>query len=86
MNSIGQWPLFQSATTDRRVACRFSWMNQVNSKPSSWENQILIFKIFLCSTNNPPGQLELLANASGKSDWTYYPSEKEVNLLPFFTF
>ena len=22
----------------------------------------------------------------GKSDWTYYPAEKEVNLLPFFTF
>ena len=36
--------------------------------------------------NDPPGQLELNANVDGSSDWTYYPSEKEVNLLPFFTF
>ena len=27
LNSIGQWPLFQSATTDIEVAYRFSWMN-----------------------------------------------------------
>ena len=55
LNSIGQWPLFQSATTDVRVAHRFSWMNQANSKPSSWAGKILIFKIFCCSSNSPPG-------------------------------
>ena len=62
-------------------------MNQVNTKPAStFTGKILIFKIYCCSSNSPPGQLELSASSGGKSDWTYYPSEKEVNLLPFFTF
>ena len=76
MNSIGSWTTFQSSTTDEKIALWFSFQNQ---KPFSGE--LLLFKIYLTSKNDPPTFIEL----AGK-DFSYYEAEKEVLILPMFTF
>ena len=41
----------------------------------------MIFKIYLSSTNNPPSNIEI-----PDDKWTYYTSEQEVFLFPFFAY
>ena len=86
INSIGQWPLFQSCTTDFECAKRFSYQGQI--KKGNFSDTLLVFKIYLCSSryNQPSSNLLLSTQVEHKSDWTFYTSEKEVNLLPFFNF
>ena len=49
--------------------------------------QSLIFEIYLTNKNKPNGNIEFdLDNKTNKSDWTEYPSEEEVLILPFFKF
>lgn len=88
-NSIGQWPLFQSCSTSKGQAMKFSIRGQKGSKqwdPKSPDAEILIFKIYLSDLNTPHSNIDLSGNATNPKEWTFYPREKEVNLLPFFTF
>ena len=46
----------------------------------------MIFKIYVTNNNHPSSNIDLSSNSTNPSEWTFYPAEKEVNLLPFFTF
>ena len=41
----------------------------------------MIFRIFVSSQNSPLSNIEI-----PDGDWTYYPSEQEVLLFPFFAY
>ena len=57
-------------------------------KKGNFDDTLLIFKIYLCSSkySYPSSNLLLSTKVENKSDWTFFTSEKEVNLLPFFNF
>ena len=51
-----------------------------------FQGEILIFKIYLSGENVPESNIDLTSGGASANDWTFYPAEKEINLLPFFTF
>jgi hypothetical protein len=82
-NSIQQWCSFKSTSKDIRVAYEFSYNDctKYNQNPELWQGEFLIFKIFVSKENKVPSTVELIGG-----DFSCYPREKEVLLLPFFTF
>jgi len=71
-NQIHYWPAFTSTSENKSLA--INWSNRGKK-----ENPALIFEIYL-SPNNPHTGMKL------PNDWSFYPSEQEVLLMPFFCF
>ena len=78
--SIGYWPQFTSTTKNMNTAKGFSRQSQ---KRDSFKGVFLIFKIYLCSPmyNQIQSNIDMIGE-----NWTFFPTEEEVNLLPFFHF
>jgi len=74
VNHIGYWPSFCSTSKVRDVGVRYSRL-QVNH--NAWPTT---FKIHLSSKN------QLTTNIGLTPDWTYFPLEEEVLLMPGFCF
>lgn len=70
---INYWPGFSSTSKLKEFAVE-------RSKKKKEENEGLIFEIFCSNQNSPVTNLEL------PRSWSFYPSEEEVLLLPFFCF
>jgi hypothetical protein len=51
------------------------------SERESKDGKALIFKIYASSQNTPLTNIEI-----PNDDWTFYPSEQEVVLFPFFAY
>ena len=81
-NSIQQWCAFQSTSQDIKIAYEFSYNGTTNGgeNPQLYKEELLVFKIFI-NKNNKVASNILLSEGS-----TEYAYEKEVLLLPFFTF
>ena len=69
-SKIYYWPCFSSTTKNRRVA--ENWSRK--------DNKSFIFEIFVSENNYPYTNIDL------PRDWSFYPTEEEVLLLPFFCF
>lgn len=78
VNSIGYWPTFSSTTKQEEIALQFSLVGCDSAKGES--RSAMVFEIFLSSQNSTPTNIETDAQ------WSYYPSEEEVLLFPFFAF
>ena len=77
LNSIGYFNKFSSSSTQDYVANRFSYRGQADR--GTFDGELLRFRIFCTSKNEPRNHVKL-----DSPDWTFYPIEEEVNLLPFF--
>ena len=75
--SIGYWPTFSSTTTDRNVGLGFAKSMAGKDEPP------VCFEIYLSSTNTCPTNIH---TANSSQQWSFYPSEQEVLLFPFFAF
>lgn len=91
-NSIGTWPALISTTTDRGIALEFS--RQALIRERKYFNQknppCVLFRIYLTPMNefnrkNYPTNVDL-STYNGQNEFSFYATEKEVTLLPFFTF
>ena len=70
---IHYWPGFSSTTKLKDFAMKRSNRNDKSI-------HALIFEIHMSGKNDPPTNIEL------PRSWSFYPSEQEVLLLPFFCF
>jgi hypothetical protein len=70
---IHYWPCFSSTSKLKDFAVKRSRRGVSN-------NPALIFEIYTSTDNDPPTNVEL------PRSWSFYPSEKEVLLMPFFCF
>ena len=74
IGGINFWPGFSSTSKDKNFA-------RDRSRGDKDENPALIFEIFVAAnSNNPSCNIDLPRN------WSFYPSEKEVLIMPFFCF
>lgn len=91
-NSIGTWPALISTTIDRGIALEFS--RQALIRERNYFNQknppCVLFRIYLTPNNehnrkNYPTNVDL-NTYNDNNEFSFYATEKEVTLLPFFTF
>ena len=71
-NSILYWPRFSSTTRDKAVSLNFAKMDI--------KDDFLIFEIYLSKASG------VSTNICLPDDWSFFKSEQEVLLLPFFQF
>ncbi|TNV84609.1 hypothetical protein FGO68_gene17427 [Halteria grandinella] len=72
---VHYWPALSSTSKKKKVAIKIAR----RGKPDNAE--AVIFKVYtLSSLNSPPTNVDL------PPTWSFYPSEEEVLLLPFFCF
>ncbi|TNV85109.1 hypothetical protein FGO68_gene17157 [Halteria grandinella] len=77
LGQIGYFPGFTSTSKDLNVAIAFATGGGNNVIQGG---EYFIYEIFMTGQNSPPSNIEL------PNDWTYYKSEQEVLLFPFFCF
>ena len=80
-NQILTFCKFDSTTTDIRVAYDFSYKGITNESDKDFNNELFVFKIHLCNENQ-----KVATNIQLNTEMSEYAYEKEVLLLPFFTF
>lgn len=78
VNSIGYWPTYSSTTKQEEIALQFSLVGSDAEKGKPRE--AMVFEIYLNNENSTATNIETDAQ------WSYYPSEEEVLLFPFFAF
>lgn len=74
VNKIHYWAAFSSTSKDEKVALNMAR----RGRPK--DANVVIFEVYVSNENSPATNLEL------PPSWSFYPSEKEVLLLPFFCF
>lgn len=80
-SSVGVWPRFSSSSKDKVVAFKFSQEQSVTFTKAETAEHILIFEIYLTKDNNPVTNVDIDTHKL-----TFIDVEKEVLLLPFFTY
>ena len=78
-NTVAFWPSFTSCSTEFSMvqARANSQMQEQGAKYS------VIFKIFATDKNSPVANID---TNYGGDDWSYFLSEKEVLLMPYFAY
>ena len=72
---IKSWPTFTSTSASKEKAIEF--------KDQAPSGKGVLTKIFINGQNSPQTYIDCRTN---QLDWSFYPSEEEILLLPFFTF
>lgn len=81
--TVGMFPRYSSTTKSRDVACNFS--RHGPAAAGNYDGRQCLFKIYLSKKNEPVTHVDL-ANGENPTDFSFYPSEEEVLLLPYFCF
>jgi hypothetical protein len=74
LGQISYWPGFSSTSKSRSVAKTFSMNRATVEFPTAF-----IFEIYLAQSH-----VECMTHIDLPRDWSHYPVEQEVLLLPFF--
>lgn len=81
--TIGMFPRYSSTTKSRDVASNFS--RHGPAAAGTYDGRQCLFKIYLSKRNEPVTHVDL-ALGENPMDFSFYPSEEEVLLLPYFCF
>lgn len=74
VNKIHYWAAFSSSSKDKKVAVGMA------RRDKQQDAQVVVFEVYVSNKNSPSTNIEL------PQSWSFYPSEQEVLLLPFFCF